>query len=282
MTNNMFVSLYKPKGVSSFKVLSGLKKALNTSKVGHMGTLDPLAEGILPVAVGKYTKLIPYVNLLPKEYKVQVFFGLSTQTLDAEGVDLELLPEFDFDLSLTQIKSVIESFVGEIDQVPPKYSAIKIDGKRAYTLARNHQMDSLDIKARKVSLFSVSEFNLDGQILSFNLECGSGFYVRSLVRDIGEKLNVPCFMYSLERVRVGAFNLQNSSQLPEVSNLSLDQAIQNVVNLDVDSNQAKLIENGMPLDVNLDDGFYWVFYDQKELAFCSVNNNILTVIRRLC
>jgi len=244
--------------------------------------LDPLAEGILPVAVGKYTKLIPFVNLLPKHYKVEIFFGLSTKTIDAEGVDLDSLPEYDLNLSLNQIKSVIESFVGEIDQVPPKYSAIKIDGKRAYTLARNNEIDSVDIKARRVSLYCVSDFVLDGQILSYNLECGSGFYVRSLVRDIGEKLNIPCFMYSLKRLKVGAFNLNNASELPIISSITLDEAIQDVSKLEVDSNQAKLIENGMVLEINLDEGFYWVFYDQKELAFCSVNNNILTVIRRLC
>ena len=282
MNPNMFVSLYKPKGISSFKVLSALKKTLNTKKVGHMGTLDPLAEGILPVAVGKYTKLIPYVDLLPKQYLVEIFFGLESETLDSEGVNLEALPEINLNYSLEELQLVVESFLGEIQQVPPKFSAIKIDGKRAYKLARANNLEESQMKSRSVELFSVSDFKLDKQILSFTLECASGFYVRSLVRDIGSKLDLPCFMFSLKRTKVGAFSLENACDSDIISPLNLDSVIPKVSKLEVDEIQANLIKNGMPLEIQLADGFYWVFDSNNELAFCSSSNNILTVIRRLC
>jgi len=282
MEPNAFVSLYKPKGVSSFKVLSSLKKALNTKKVGHMGTLDPLAEGILPVAVGKYTKLIPYVNLLPKKYEVEIFFGMNSETLDSEGVDLDALPKLDSHLDLESLQKAVEAFVGRIDQVPPKYSAIKINGQRAYKLARENNIEVEQIKSRPVELFSVSNFRLQDQTLSFTLECGSGFYVRSLVRDIGIKLDLPCFMLSLKRTQVGAFNLDNASRETDYKYLDLDSVIKDVNILKVNFEQAELICNGMPLELSLADGFYWVFDSNNELAFCSSSNNILTVIRRLC
>lgn len=278
----MFVCLYKPKGISSFKVLSALKKRLNTNKVGHMGTLDPLAEGVLPVAVGKYTKLIPYVNLLPKQYQVEIFFGLDSKTLDSEGVNLETLPEINLKYSIEELQSLVETFLGEIQQVPPKFSAIKIDGKRAYKLARENNLEESQIKPRLVELFSVSNFKLDKQILSFTLECGSGFYVRSLVRDIGLKLDLPCFMLSLKRTKVGAFSLSNACDSETVSALNLDLVIPHVSKFEVDEIQSNLIKNGMPLEIQLADGFYWVFDSNNELAFCSSSNNILTVIRRLC
>jgi len=282
MDPSMFVSLYKPKGISSFKVLSALKKALNTKKVGHMGTLDPLAEGVLPVAVGKYTKLIPYVDLLPKQYIVEIFFGLDSETLDSEGVNLEALPEINLGYSLEEIQFVVESFLGSFQQVPPKFSAIKIDGKRAYKLARENNLEESQIKPRSVELFSVSNFKLKKQILSFTLECGSGFYVRSLVRDIGSKLDLPCFMFSLKRTKVGAFSLENASEPATISSLNLDSVILNVMKLKVNDKQSDLLKDGMPLEIELADGFYWVFDFDNELAFCSSSNNILTVIRRLC
>ena len=273
MDPNMFLSLYKPKGISSFKVLSALKKTLKTKKVGHMGTLDPLAEGVLPVAVGKYTKLIPYVDLLPKQYLVEIFFGVDSETLDSEGVNLEALPELQVNYSLEELQLVVESFLGEIQQVPPKFSAIKIDGKRAYKLARENNLDESQIKSRLVELFSVSNFKLEKQILSFTLECGSGFYVRSLVRDIGIKLDLPCFMFSLKRSKVGAFSLENACNGDIISPLNLDSVIPKVSKLEVEEIQSNLIKNGMPLEIQLADGFYWVFDSNNELAFCSSSNN---------
>ncbi len=202
-------AIWKPKGVSSFKVLGEVKRKFETRKVGHMGTLDPLASGILPVAVGRYTKLIPYVNLLPKVYEVEITFGVSSMTLDSEGVDdsdIENVKGMEFNFEIEEVEKICSRMVGKVLQVPPIFSALKVDGKRAYDLARRGE--DFEMKAREVECFDITDLELvtDGLWrLSFRVSCGKGYYVRSLVRDICKELRVDGFMSDLTRVKVGAF-----------------------------------------------------------------------------
>lgn len=221
MSKNWLGAIWKPKGVSSFKVLGELKKDFGTRKVGHMGTLDPLASGVLPVAVGKYTKLIPYVNLLPKVYEVEITFGVPSQTLDAEGVSSEELedlrskdwePEFSED----DILKVVRGMIGKVEQVPPVFSALKIDGVRAYKLAR--EGSDVEMKARQVECFGVDllkVFKFEGLWKAcLRVTCGKGYYVRSFVRDLCAELGVDGYMSELVRTQVGEFK-KNSMEVSD-------------------------------------------------------------------
>lgn len=212
MSKKWLGAIWKPKGVSSFKVLSEVKKEFGTRKVGHMGTLDPLASGILPVAVGKYTKLIPYVNLLPKVYEVEITFGVSSDTLDAEGVSSEKLEDlkgkdWEPEFSEYDILKVVGGMIGKVEQVPPVFSALKVDGVRAYKLAR--EGSDVEMKARQVECFGIDllrVFKFEGLWKAcLRVTCGKGYYVRSLVRDLCDMLGVDGFMSELVRVQVGGF-----------------------------------------------------------------------------
>lgn len=246
MNNNWLGAIWKPKGVSSFKILSEVKKEYGTKKVGHMGTLDPLAEGILPVAVGRYTKLIPYVNLLPKVYEVEITFGVSSETLDAEGVLIDQLDDLkkkswrvDFDKS--KIESVCENMIGTVDQVPPIFSALKIDGVRAYKLARDGK--KVEMKSRKVECYGIQvlEFGLIDGLWKANLrvECGKGYYIRSFVRDLCDELNVKGYMSELARTKVGEFDRDNLESKDWRETLDFG------VFLDIDEKLYERLKNGL-------------------------------------
>jgi len=282
MPNSIF-SIYKPVGISSFKVLSDVKKFFNTKKVGHMGTLDPLAEGILPVAVGKYTKLISQINLSPKVYFVSVFVGLNSETLDSEGVDLSNLPKIDCNLSLKEVATVLDGMLGSIDQVPPLYSALKVNGKRLYEYARSEGDNLPEIKSRKVDFFNYSDLNIDGQIIKFRLSVGNGFYVRSLVRDLASELGVDAFMLSLVREAVGPFNLQNVTEIDQIESLDLDTVLPDCLLYELDDQQFKNIENGNPLMVEdcdfLPQSKLILKYNSQPVAFAEYDEGKISIIR---
>lgn len=217
LDQNYIGCVWKPSGVSSFQVLGNLKKLFNTKKVGHMGTLDVLAEGILPFAVGQYTKLIPYLNLVPKIYKVEITFGVTSPSIDAEYVTEEMLEEaksmndlkeMDLGEFSKKILLFLEGQIGEIDQMPPQFSALKVNGVRSYDMARKGL--EVELKARRVDCFGI-ELNWvkweDGLLKAgLKIECGSGYYVRSLVRDLCNSVQVDGFMSFLAREKVGCFD----------------------------------------------------------------------------
>ncbi len=278
--SNALLSIYKPVGVSSFKVLSDVKKAFGTKKVGHMGTLDPLAEGVLPVAVGKYTKLIPLIKLSPKTYWVKIFFGLSSETLDAEGVDLDNLPRVELDFTESRIRACLDGFVGEILQVPPLYSALKVDGKRLYEYAREDAASDLKIRARRVEMFSYRDLQFEGQYLSFRLECGNGFYVRSLVRDLAEKLNVPAFMFGLVREKVGPFDLDTVSYGSDYNLLDLESVFEGISVYQISKADYQKISHGHSIAVDLQDQELLILkYEDLYVALATVDENEARILR---
>jgi tRNA pseudouridine55 synthase len=182
--------------------------------------LDPLASGILPVAVGKYTKLISYVNLLPKVYMAEITFGVASETLDMEGVSKDVLNELKVggwapDFNDYDIEENLKKMIGLVDQIPPIFSALKIDGKRAYKLARDGE--KVKMKARPVECFDLvlEKFWNDGGLWKclVRVSCGKGYYVRSMVRDLCGSLGVEGFMSDLIRYKVGAFEKNNSFDL---------------------------------------------------------------------
>lgn len=206
-----WVNLYKPKGISSFSAIYKIKKKFNIKKIGHAGTLDPAAEGILPIAINKTTKLIPFVNVSSKKYLFKIKWGEQTSTDDLEGVVINNSNKIP---SEEEINKIISSFLGFQDQVPPKASAVKVNGKRAYAVLRENKNFSLESK--KVFLKSITFLFSNINTSSFEIDCGKGFYVRSLARDIAYKLGTYGHVVELKRTKVGHFNEKTSILLDDI------------------------------------------------------------------
>ena len=205
---NGWVILDKPLHTPSTKAVNIIRRAFNAAKAGHSGTLDPLASGILPIALGEATKTIPYVMDATKDYAFEVTWGAETTTDDREG---EETLTSDHRPTMDEITSIIPQFTGRISQVPPIYSAIKKDGKRSYDLARNNQEVELD--PREVDIHSLVCLANDTDKASFNVTTGKGAYIRSLGRDMARALGTRGHISSLRRLRVGPFSLDASISL---------------------------------------------------------------------
>ncbi len=205
---NGWVILDKPLHTPSTKAVNIIRRAFNAAKAGHSGTLDPLASGILPIALGEATKTIPYVMDATKDYAFEVTWGAETTTDDREG---EETLTSDYRPTMDKITAIIPNFTGRISQVPPIYSAIKKDGKRSYDLARNNQEVELD--PREVDIHSLVCLANDDDKASFNVTTGKGAYIRSLGRDMARALGARGHISSLRRLRVGPFSLDASISL---------------------------------------------------------------------
>ena len=209
--NNLdgWLVINKELGMTSSQVVNIVKKTLNVKKVGHAGTLDPLATGVLALAVGKATKSVKYIMEGLKKYSFTIKWGISTDTQDAEGKIISFSKKKP---NITNLNSLLKKLTGEINQVPPKFSAIKVGGKRAYKLARSGE--KFNLKSRKVFLkkIRIINNNIKKELIctKFEIECGKGFYVRSLVRDICKKLNVDGHVIELKRIESAPFNLKSS------------------------------------------------------------------------
>lgn len=210
-----WLNLDKPVGLSSAQLLTKVKRLLSIKKLGHAGTLDPFASGVLPVAVGEATKLMPYIVDQEKEYRFTVSWGINTDTDDITG---QIISQHQFMPSQQAIEQVVQHFVGDIQQVPPIYSALKINGQRSYSLARARQpIESL--KSRLVRVFKLEVLSHTEGETSFFLCCGKGTYVRSLARDMGRNLGTGGCVKSLRRLRVGIFKDIESISLETLKNI---------------------------------------------------------------
>lgn len=219
-----WVNLDKPLGMTSTQAVGKIRRLLNAQKVGHAGTLDPLASGVLPIALGEATKTIPYIQDSLKTYEFSVTWGEQRSTDDAEG---DVIASSDVRPSREAIEAALPGFIGDIEQIPPKFSAIKIDGQRAYDLARGGE--DVEMKARQVYVESLSilppfippasgeESFLDRA--SFKLVCGKGTYVRSLARDLALKLGAYGYVNALKRTAVGGFSIENTISLEKLEDM---------------------------------------------------------------
>ena len=206
-----WLNIYKPINISSFGVIRKIKNKFNFSKIGHAGTLDPLAEGILPIAIGKTTKLISFINNKLKCYEFEIKWGEQTTTDDREG---EVLSTSSFIPTKENIEEKLKSFIGNNLQKPPKASAIKINGKRAYQRLRNKE--SFETKEKMVKIYNLKLIEqTTNDISRIRIECGKGFYIRSFARDLGESLNTKAHIFSLKRTKVGKFTTKNSILLDD-------------------------------------------------------------------
>lgn len=218
---NGVINVYKESGMTSFDVVRKIKKIAATGKVGHTGTLDPMATGVLPICIGKATKLVDYIMGDYKVYRAEMKLGLKSDTLDIEG---KILSERPVSCDEEQIRKEFEKFIGEIVQVPPMYSALKVNGKRLYELAREGK--EVHREGRTITIYNIDIESIEIPYVRFKVKCSKGTYIRTLIDDIGEGLGTGAIMTSLERVESGeAFNISNSYTLEEIENSIEDKII---------------------------------------------------------
>ncbi len=215
VSNNLplgFLNVNKPKGMTSHDVVAYLRRVLHIKQIGHTGTLDPFATGVLPIAIGKATKLIEYLDD-DKQYLATIQFGKNTKTYDVEG---EVTEVFDKKISQNDLISVLKNFEGEIMQLPPIYSAIKVNGKKLYDYAR--QGLEVEIKPRQVfiSKIELKSFDVEKQSAQILIACSKGTYIRSIAYDIGKTLGCGGYLTGLVRTKAGRFLIENSAELDEL------------------------------------------------------------------
>ena len=254
-----WLNIYKPLNISSFAIIRRIKKKFNIDKIGHGGTLDPLAEGILPIAVGKTTKLIPFINSDVKEYEFEIKWGEQTSTDDREG---KIIERTDNIPTLENIKIKLKEFRGMIMQKPPKASAIKIKGQRAYNLLR--QNIDFEVGEKKVQIFETKIINWENELITkIKIKCGKGFYVRSFARDLAEKLDSKGHVHSLKRTKVGKFNINNANLLDDLLKIgqrlhefrgfhSSVSMLDDILAYEVDDEESKLnLSHGKEININI-------------------------------
>ena len=229
-----WICLDKPYDLTSTHAVSRVRRIFNAQKAGHAGTLDPLATGILPIALGEATKTVPFLMDADKTYRFTIAWGRTTATYDREG---ETLATSDVRPTLAQVEAVLPRFTGEILQIPPAYSAIKVDGERAYDLARAGE--TVELAARQVTIHSARVAEVpDADHVTLEIECGKGTYVRALVRDVADALGACGHVSELRRTRVGSFSEDSAVTLELLEDLG---------------HKARHLEALLPVETALDD-----------------------------
>ena len=269
------INVYKPSGITSNQALLKIKKVLHPNKIGHLGTLDPSAVGVLPVCINKATKLFDLYLKKDKEYRAIFVFGKTTDTLDSDGKITDCDNKI---ISVDQIVDILPKLIGQIDQIPPRFSAKNINGKRAYELARENI--EFEIKPKQVQIYEIKLIKkLAENTFLFNIKCSSGTYIRSIVRDMASLLNTFGYMAALIRTKSGNFGIENSVHLDDVTEkdiLPLQKVLTDRENVFVNEQFYDKINNGCEVKVLHDDVDNCVVYCGDELfGLGNIKNNIL-------
>lgn len=269
---NGIINVYKPLGISSFDVVRKVKKICKIKKVGHTGTLDPLAEGVLPICLGGATKAVDYIM---KDYKVYIStlkLGVITDTYDREGA---IISNKEVKATEEEVKEAILSFIGDIKQVPPMYSALKVNGQKLYDLAR--QGIEIEREARDITIFDIDILSMELPYVTIEIKCSKGTYIRSLCYDIGEKLGCGAMMWALERTATGAFTKENSVKLDELTEenareklITVEEVFKNYESVTIDERLQKLLLNGVAVKDpkftnNLKEEVIYKIYNEENL-----------------
>lgn len=244
------LNINKPIGISSFEVVRKVKKLAKEKKVGHGGTLDPEACGVLPICIGRATKSIDFIMEGEKEYIAKVKLGVVTDTYDREG---KVIREGNVNFTEREITNAIYKFIGAIDQVPPMYSALKQNGKKLYELAREGK--EVYREPRRINIYSIDILSISSPIIEIKVRCSKGTYIRSLCYDIGEELGCGAMMWDLKRTATGPFIIENSVDLKELTEaninnyiISLDEVFDKFPKLVVNEKFERLILNGVTIN----------------------------------
>ena len=269
---NQIIVIDKEKGYTSRDVVNKLTKILNTKKIGHTGTLDPIATGVLVCVTGKYTKLVDLITSYEKEYIAEIKLGIMTDTLDITG---NIIKKEDVKkLSVEKIEKVFKSFIGSYYQSVPKYSAIQINGKRLYEYARNNE--EVEIPKRKVEIKEIELLECDDDLIKFRVLVSKGTYIRSLIEDICKKLKVIGTMSNLRRISQGKFSINNSYSLKDIEDnnyesLLLEEVI-DLEKIEIEEELYKKVINGNKINLKIN-GYVLFKKDQIDIALYYFENN---------
>lgn len=256
------VIMDKPLGVTSFKALGLVKKAYGTKRVGHTGTLDPDATGVLPILVGNATRAAELITATDKEYLTTIILGVKTDTLDMSG---QVIEEREVHVAEDEIREVVSTFVGDIEQIPPMYSAISVDGVRLHSLAR--QGIEIERKPRPVTIHEIEIIDISLPCVTLRVSCSKGTYIRTLADDIGEKLGTLACVKTLRRSKTGMFDLSMAHSPEEIAQnpmgclLPTDACFMHYERIDLDEKKAKMVKNGVPIYYNSHKGQTVRVYD---------------------
>ena len=258
---NGFINLIKKRGISSNTALQEAKRKLKAKKAGHLGTLDPMAHGVLVLGINRGTKFSSYFLESDKTYKAEITLGASTDTDDAMGKTIE---ESSKKVCAKEVEIALKTFIGKSMQVPPSYSALKHKGKPLYKYAREGK--PISKPPREVIVYSIKNFEFKNNICICEIHCSKGTYIRSIARDLGNMLGVGGHLSDLERLGQGVFNIKNAytiEQLNEDSILSIESAFPNFLNINLSSNETKFFLNGVKIkSQNYPDAIYKTYSDK--------------------
>lgn len=248
------LNINKEKGISSARVVSLVRRALDMKKVGHTGTLDLEASGILPIVVGKATRVSDYMMTKDKVYETEMILGAKTDTLDAAG---EITARSDKKVSKEEFLEAMNTFRGEVEQIPPMYSALKVNGKKLYDLAR--EGIEIERKRRKVTIYDIKLLDFDFPKATIRVTCSKGTYIRTLVDDIGEKLGTYAYVDELIRTRVGDFDIKDAIKSEDILNIEksdiikalrpIDSALKDFDKIVLDKKYLEKLVNGQIVEV---------------------------------
>ena len=277
------IVINKEKGCTSHDIVYKGKKMFNT-KVGHTGTLDPNATGVLPILLGKGTKISKYLIEHDKEYEVVLQLGVKTTTADEEGEIIEEKEVLKESLEQLEIERILKSFIGKIKQMPPKYSAIKVNGRKLYEYARKGQ--EVEIKPREVEIYNIEITNIqkEKKQIEFKVSCSKGTYIRTLCEDIAEKMRTVGYMKELKRTKVGNFNIEQAitlGQLQEKENIkiiTIEEMFKDKEEIILEDSKIILLLNGVKMNMEKPNGIYRIYNKQnKFIGLGIVQNKILKI-----
>ena len=269
-----FLNINKPKGMSSFDVVKTLRKKLSIKQIGHSGTLDPLASGVLQIGVGNATKLLSYLQS-DKTYVVKIKFGYASTTFDAEG-DIEFVKKPDF--SKEKLMSVLKTFLGKTCQKPPVYSAVKKNGKKLCDIVRKDPELNIDIPIREIEIYSIELLAFCGDIAELELKVKKGTYIRSFADDLGKKLNCGAYVLELKRIQAGGFKISDSNCLDdEVYKKISPIDVLDYDKVELDDSQLKRILNGnyIQFEAFSKSGIILLTKNNKLVSVANLSDNLI-------
>ena len=274
------IVINKSKNCTSHDIVRKAKKILN-EKVGHTGTLDPNATGVLPLLVGKGTQISKYIINHDKTYEAVLQLGEKRDTADAEGKILETKEVPKENLHTENVEKVLKSLIGKQEQVPPIYSAIKVNGKKLYEYARKGE--NVEIQPRLIEIYDIELIKIDSQnrTIEFRVHCSKGTYIRTLCENIAEKLHTVGYMKELNRTQVGEFKIEDSITIKELEKstynkfITIEKYFDLCKNINLNEKKLQLFLNGVQLTYNLENGIYKIYSDENFIGIGTVKNNLL-------
>ena len=276
------IVINKPKECTSHDVVYQIKKIVK-EKVGHTGTLDPMATGVLPLLIGKGTLCSKYLINHNKTYEVKLQLGKRTDTADLEGNVVEEKTVEDFMLEEENIKNILNSFLGKQEQIPPIYSAIKVNGKKLYEYARKGQ--KVEIKPRNIEIYEIEliKIHKNDKQIEFKVSCSKGTYIRSLCEDIAKKIGTVGYMCELNRTKVGEFSIEQAITMEEFKKankenfpiITIEKLFQENKSINLEKQKLNLLLNGVKLKRKEEDGIYRIYNDQKFIGIGIIKDQFL-------